>query len=130
MLAAHPDWQVFTISEGFRQLPMMLRLYGPTDLITEVTWSGALWDQLQTLHRLPEAQRLRIVGVLGDRPAPVSLDATAREMALRERGVTTLVESIFAVDEELATRPDEVRNGGPALSTTVPTADAQAATAI
>lgn len=112
MLAAHPDWQVFTISEGFRQLPMMVRLYGPTDIITEVTWNGALWDQLRTVHRLPEARSLRVIGVLStDRPAPPSLQAEARDSALQERGITAVAESVFDVDRNLDASSDRFEEG-------------------
>jgi CheY-like chemotaxis protein len=108
MLAAHPDWQVFTVSEGFRQLPMMVRLYGATDLITEVTWHGALWDQLRTLTRLPEAREMRVIGVLSaDRQAPSSLSESDRLQALQERGIQRTVESVFDVDREIERGDDE-----------------------
>ncbi|MBI3784127.1 MAG: response regulator [Deltaproteobacteria bacterium] len=100
MLAAHPDWQVFTIAEGFRQLPIMMRLFGPTDIIAEVAWRGPLWDQLHNLQRLPEAREINVIGVtVADRlPPPILTEAVARELALRERGVGKLVDSIFQID--------------------------------
>jgi CheY-like chemotaxis protein len=103
MLAAHPDWQVFTICEGFRQIPIMTRLFGPTDIIAEVTWRGPLWDQLHSLQRLPEAQGIDVIGVTtADRTLPPALaDERARRDALRERRMTKVVASVFHVDREL-----------------------------
>ena len=103
LLAAHPDWQVFTISEGFRQLPIMTRLYGPTHLIAETTWAGALWDQLRVLQQMPEARGMRVIGVVdparpeGNGPA----DASARTAALAERGVTKVLSAVFDLEQEL-----------------------------
>ncbi len=104
LLAAHPEWQVFTISEGFRQLPLMARLYGPTEIITEVTWGGALWDQLATLQKLPEARSINVIGVASpDRHPPANLGSdTARTAALAERGIRSVTGSVFDLDREFA----------------------------
>ena len=109
MLAAHPDWHVFTIYEGFRQLPMMTRLYGPTDIIAEVTWAGALWDQLRIIQRLPEAQQITVIGVTSaDRVPPATLaDSSTRTAAFAERGLSRVVGSVFDIDHEPPTLPEE-----------------------
>jgi CheY-like chemotaxis protein len=102
LLSGHPDWQVFTICEGFRQLPLMTRLYGPTHLVTEVTWSGALWDQLRLLQRMPEAQAMTVFGIVDPTrsagAAPVEAD---RQAGLAERGMATVLESVFEVEARL-----------------------------
>ncbi len=57
-------WRTLLVSERFRQLPIVTRLYGPTHLIVETTGSGALWDQLRVIQALPEWGRLRVAAVL------------------------------------------------------------------
>ena len=97
--AAHPDWQVFTISEGFRQLPIMTRLYGPTHILAEVTSSGALWDQLRVLQRLPEARSTTVIGI-------GRIDhANGHGQALAERGIGTVLNSVFEFEPELGQSP-------------------------
>ncbi|HUI27703.1 MAG TPA: response regulator [Candidatus Kryptonia bacterium] len=98
--AAHPEWQVFTISEGFRQLPMMTRLYGPTHVIAEVTGGGALWDQLRVLQRLPETRSMTIVGVGEIDRRNGHGDPAARTAALAERGITRVLNSVFEFETE------------------------------
>jgi CheY-like chemotaxis protein len=93
--AAHPDWTVFTITEGFRQLPIMTRLYGPTHVIAEVTGTGALWDQLRVLQRMPEARAMTVLG-LAD-PARARPDAGG----LAERGITRVLHAAFDLEAEL-----------------------------
>ncbi len=99
LVAVHPEWQVFTISEGFRQIPMIAQLYGPTRIIAEVTWSGALWDQLRILRQMPESSGQTCIGITSpERPRPEQLHATACEAALQERGISRLVGSVFELD--------------------------------
>ncbi len=80
------------VSERFRQLPMVTRLYGPTHLVVEATGTGALWDQLRLVHAMPESRRLKVIGVTqrtGVRPdGSRQLDATA----LEQRGIQTVIE--------------------------------------
>jgi len=101
MLPAHPEWQVFVISSEFRQLPMVVRLYGPTCLLAEVTGRGALWDQLRVVQRMPEARAMTVFGIAeperlvglsdGDGPGPL----------LAERGVTRVYHSAFDLERVL-----------------------------
>ena len=105
MLAAHPDWQIFTISEGFRQLPMMTRLYGPTHIIAETTGSGALWDQLRVLQRMPEAHAMRVLG-LAD-PARLAVLESVDGEHLAERGIGRIFTSAFDLEKELSDGTDE-----------------------
>ncbi len=120
LLSAHPDWQVFTISEGFRQLPMMTRLYGPTYLIAETTWSGALWDQLRNLQRLPEARAMTVIGLAdASRATTGPDDPAARAAALSERGIATVLRSAFELEHELGETP--ITEAPALLSTEAPT---------
>ncbi len=108
MLAAHPEWQAFTICEGFRQLPMMLRLLAPSLVVTEVAPSGALWEQLRTAARLPEWAQSEVIGVSSpDRPTPADWeDPAARQAALSERGISRLLDSVFDFESSDAQASD------------------------
>jgi CheY-like chemotaxis protein len=124
--AAHPEWQVFTVCERFRQLPVMTRLYGPTLVIAEATRAGALWDQLRVLQRLPEARQMTVIGVL-DVTRPVGDghgDPEAWAAQLTERGMVKVVNSAFDLEYELAASTDPERPR--ALDAPVP-AETQAA---
>lgn len=101
MLAAHPDWQVFVISSELRQLPMVVRLYGPTRLIAEVTGSGALWDQLRVVQRMPEARAMTVLGIAEPERLVVLGDGDGAGPLLAERGVTRVWHSAFDVEREL-----------------------------
>jgi hypothetical protein len=103
VLAAHPEWQVVVVTEHFRQLPMLVRLYGPTLVIAEVTWTGALWDQLRVLQRMPEAQNIRVIG-LADAvhlARTRDMDPGAHAALLAERGIMVLSESAFDLEDQL-----------------------------
>lgn len=102
--AAHPDWQLFHVTEGFRQLPLVVRLLAPNIVFAEVTWSGALWDQLAVIARLPEMQTARVIGIAaGGKSIPAPLqDAAARNAAIRERRIEAVVPSLFAAEALLA----------------------------
>ncbi len=91
-VAARRDgFQALLVSERFRQLPMMTRLYGPTHLIVDATAHGkALWDQLALVRAMPEGRRLRVAGV-----APT---ATPEQDAAAGRDVRTL----FAAGPDLS----------------------------
>jgi len=106
MLAAHPDWLVFIVSEGFRQLPMMTRLYGPTHLVAEITWNGALWDQLRVLQQLPEAHAMAVLGFTTADCGPGS-GTDAEVKALAERGITRVITSAFDLEWELSDRGEQ-----------------------
>lgn len=112
--SAHPDWPVFLVAENFRQLPMITRLYGPTHLVVEITWAGALWDQLRLLQRLPEAQNLSIIGITdpGRFAATASVDSDARRASLAERGVARVVDSASEVERALEITPTHHRPFG------------------
>ncbi len=103
LLAAHPEWPVVIVTENFRQLPMLVRLYGPTLTIAEVTWSGALWDQLRVIQHMPEAQHMRVMGIADAVHLARSkdMDATAYAALLVERGITVLSDSAFDAEEQL-----------------------------
>ncbi|HVN86025.1 MAG TPA: response regulator [Candidatus Binatia bacterium] len=109
--AAHPDWQIFSISRGFRQLPMMVRLYGPSHVIAEVTGGGALWDQLRVLQRLPEARSLTVVGVSDGARAAGNIEPAA----LAERGIARVLSSVFEFERD-ADRSSSNTPVPPALS--------------
>ena len=103
VLAAHPEWSVVVVAENFRQLPMLVRLYGPSLLVAEITWSGALWDQLRLIERMPEAQTIRTIGITGAAQFAASgaADSETRTAGLAERGFTLLLNSAFEVEDAL-----------------------------
>ena len=100
VLAVHPEWSVVVVTENFRQLPMLVRLYGPSLLIAEITWSGALWDQLRLIERMPEAQTIRTVGIMGTAQFAHAnaADSEPRAALLAERGFTLLLNSAIEVE--------------------------------
>ncbi|MCX8073216.1 MAG: response regulator [Candidatus Binatia bacterium] len=110
VVSAHPEWQVFHVTEGFRQLPMIVRLFAPAVVLTEVTWSGALWEQLGLAARLPELAAARVFGIVsGERPIPPAfVDETKRQAVLQEHGIQNLVGSLFEAEEQLATPSQSV----------------------
>jgi CheY-like chemotaxis protein len=101
MLAAHPDWQAFAISSEFRQLPMVVRLYGPTCLLAEVTGSGALWDQLRVVQRMPEARAMTVFGIAEPERLVGLSDGDGPGLLLAERGVTRVCHSAFDLERAL-----------------------------
>jgi CheY-like chemotaxis protein len=120
VLTEHPEWPVVLITENFRQLPLLVRLYGPSLVIAEITWTGALWDQLQVIRRMPEAQVLRMIGITN--PAQLAdlseADRQARTALLAERGFTLSLNSAFEIegvlgghlaDDDVAVEMDELR---------------------
>jgi hypothetical protein len=123
LLSAHPDWQTFTICEGFRQLPMMTRLYAPTHLVVETTWSGALWDQLRVLQRMPEASAMAVVGLLDPARTPAGDSDQGEEAlkaALAERGITRLLSSAFELEHDLDEAPTAGSAAAAAASVAAP----------
>jgi len=111
VLAAHPEWSVVVIAENFRQLPMLVRLYGPSLLVAEITWTGALWDQLRLIEQMPEAQTIRTIGIMGAAQFALfnAADTETRAAMLAERGFTLLLNSAFEVEGVLnrQTGPDQ-----------------------
>jgi CheY-like chemotaxis protein len=101
LLARHSDWQVFLISSEFRQLPMVVRLYGPTFLLAEVTGSGALWDQLRLVQRMPEARAMTVLGIAEPERLAGLDDGDGSAPLLAERGVTRVWHSAFDIEREL-----------------------------
>ena len=104
VLAAHPEWSVLVVAENFRQLPMLVRLlHGPSLLVAEITWSGALWDQLRLIERMPEAQTMYDSGITGAAQFAASgaADSETRTAGLAERGFTLLLNSAFEVEDAL-----------------------------
>ena len=104
VLAAHPHWSVIRVTENFRQLPLLVRLYGPSTLVAEVTWTGALWDQLRTIQRMPEAQTIRTIGIT-DPSHLTRIGETAHEARtalLAERGFSVLLHSALEVETALS----------------------------
>lgn len=79
-------WTGFMVCKRFRQLPIMTRLYGPTHVVAEIAPAGAVLNQLETLRRMPEARRFRIIGVCraDDNPDPEHLSALGIETLLRD----------------------------------------------
>lgn len=104
VLTAHPDWSVVVVAENFRQLPLLVRLYGPSLLVAEMTWTGALWDQLRIIQRMPEASTIRTIGVVdAAQLARLSTpDGEARAALLAEVGCASLVASAFEVERMLS----------------------------
>lgn len=100
LTAAHPDWQVFHIAEGFRQLPVVTRLFAPETVLAEVTWSGALWDQLALAARLPEMASAQVIGIAPpERTPPQNLASdVSRRASLEERRISTVVSSLFEAE--------------------------------
>jgi CheY-like chemotaxis protein len=94
-LATHPDWSVVVVGENFRQLPLLVRLFGPSVILAEITWSGALWDQLRVIRQMPEAQTIRTIGIAD--PASLAClndaDRQTRMALLAERGVSSVLQS-------------------------------------
>jgi hypothetical protein len=58
-----PDWQLFAIAESYRQLPAMVRLFGPDSLLVELPGSEAVWHQLGFARELVEGRRCHVVGI-------------------------------------------------------------------
>jgi CheY-like chemotaxis protein len=58
------EWSVFAITGDVRQLPLMIRLYGPSQLIVDAAYGSALWDQLKIIRALPDGQRLPVLAVV------------------------------------------------------------------
>lgn len=104
ILAAHPDWPAVVVAENFRQLPLLVRLFGPSLVVAEITWTGALWDQLRIIQRMPEMQTTRMIGVTNPvQLAPLSeADRQARTALLAERGLTWVLRSAFEVESVLS----------------------------
>jgi len=63
LLGRQDEWHGLVIGQRFRQLPIMLRLYGPTHLVVEAG-RGALWDQLRIVRSMPEGRRLKILAIV------------------------------------------------------------------
>ena len=104
ILAAHADWPAVVVAENFRQLPLLVRLFGPSLVVAEITWTGALWDQLRIIQRMPEMQTTRMIGVSNPvQLAPLSeADRQARTALLAERGLTWVLRSAFEVESVLS----------------------------
>lgn len=104
VLTAHPDWSVVVVAENFRQLPLLVRLYGPSLLVAEMTGTGALWDQLRIIQRMPEATTIRTIGVAdAAQLARLSTpDGEARAALLAQVGCASLVASAFDVESLLS----------------------------
>jgi hypothetical protein len=74
VLAARQGWHAFLVSERFRQLPMLARLYGPTHLVVDLSSAAAVWDQLGSVSTMPERRRMEVIGV----SSPGALDPRRR----------------------------------------------------
>lgn len=107
VVAAHPEWSVVVVADNFRQLPLLVRLFGPSSVIAEVTGTGALWDQLRIIQQMPEARTLRTIGV-ADAEQLVRLDEMddqTRAALLAERGFLQILRSGFEVEALLGGPP-------------------------
>jgi len=71
------DWLAVQVASDFRQLPMTVRLFGPTHVLVDAAPGGPVWDQLALARRLPEGRRLQCIGVLADGAADARLDELA-----------------------------------------------------
>jgi two-component system phosphate regulon response regulator PhoB len=92
---------VLLVSERFRQLPMITRLYGPSHLVVDLGGGNALWDQLRLVAAMPERRRMRLIGVApGHRIAPPRAEVEAQ----RERSVDEIVAGGPDVVEQLRAR--------------------------
>jgi CheY-like chemotaxis protein len=81
-------WHTLLVSERFRQLPLITRLYGPTHLVVDLGGGGALWDQLRLVATMPERRRMRVLGVAPHPPAPAPRSELEAE---RERTIDAAV---------------------------------------
>jgi len=99
LLAEHSEWSAVIVTENFRQLPLLVRLYGPSVIVAEVTWTGALWDQLRVIQRLPEASGIRLIGV-SDPADATRLSTNATQLV--EVGFTEFRHSAFEVERALS----------------------------
>jgi hypothetical protein len=90
------------VSERFRQLPLITRLYGPTHIVVDLGGSGALWDQLRLVATVPERRRMRVIGVTAGRRDSASPRADLE--AQRESSVDEIVAAGPSVIEQLRQR--------------------------
>jgi CheY-like chemotaxis protein len=93
---------VLLVSERFRQLPMITRLYGPTHLVVDLGGGNALWDQFRLVAAMPERRRMRLVGVGSGRRDAAS--ARADLEAQRESSVDEIVTAGPGLVEQLRER--------------------------
>jgi hypothetical protein len=76
-VAEADDWLAVQVASDFRQLPMTVRLFGPTHVLVDGSPGGPVWDQLALARRLPEGQRLHCIGILPDGVADTRTDQLA-----------------------------------------------------
>jgi len=60
---AGEDWIAVRVAADFRQLPMTVRLFGPTHVLVDAGRAGPAWQQVQLARRLPEGRRMQVVGL-------------------------------------------------------------------
>jgi CheY-like chemotaxis protein len=60
---AGEDWIALRVAADFRQLPMTVRLFGPTHVLVDAGRAGPAWEQVQLARRLPEGRRMQVVGL-------------------------------------------------------------------
>jgi CheY-like chemotaxis protein len=70
-VAEADDWLTVQVASDFRQLPMTVRMFGPTHVLVDAAPGGPVWDQLALIRRLPEGQRLHCIGVQRAASEPV-----------------------------------------------------------
>jgi hypothetical protein len=107
VVAAHPEWSVVVVADNFRQLPLLVRLFGPASMIAEVTWTGALWDQLRIVQQMPEARTVRMIGIADAEQLGRldEMDHQTRAALLAERGFLQILKSGFEVEALLSGPP-------------------------
>ena len=80
-VAEADDWLSLQVASDFRQLPMTVRLFGPTHVLVDGAPGGPVWDQLALARRLPEGQRLHCIGVLASADQPAATEIATRVAA-------------------------------------------------
>jgi len=115
------DWHLFSVASDFRQLPLMMRLYGPTHLVVETAQHPALWEQLRRVVALPEGRRVQIVAVASPRETLTPVDAGT----LAELGIATVMAGDPGLRQALRTRIGTPAH--PAPDPAPPSAEVQAA---
>lgn len=66
---------VFAVSSGFRQLPLLVRLYGPSHLVVEPGRGNAILEPLSVVRRMPESRKMKIAVVASPSDAAKMVDA-------------------------------------------------------
>ncbi len=92
------EWATAVVASNYRQMPLMVRVFGPTHIVVEAVPGAAVWDQLGLVRQLPEGRRLSVVGVAMEG----SRDGQSDRELLAERGVEVILGAGAALPQSLA----------------------------